>query len=681
MQFLNPYFLFAIFAISIPIIIHLFNFRKYKRLEFSSIMYLKEILLATKKRKKLLNVLLLISRILSIIFLVLLFSYPFIKNNDSSLVSQAKNSIIIFIDNSFSMENSSKQGRAIDEAKNKAREIIAEYRDEDDFMLLTTSLEGKHQQFLDKKRFLEILDQVDISPSTSLNSSLIKKSFSLLNTKQSNRLLYFISDFQTKSFDSESFPIDSTILTTFIPIKVNNINNLYIDSISFTSPVFSLSNNISLNIRIRNSSDTKVEKVGVKLFLNGSQISLASLDIPANTTSSLGMNFPLKERGIFHGKLSIMDNPITFDDDFYFTIHTKDIINILSINSNGENPYISKLFSNNNEIRLDNINDKNIDYSLFNNYSLIILNSLKDFPSGLSSKLMEFRENNGDIIIIPDNDINLESYHLAMNDLSLPYYSQLNESENRVMKIDDNDMLFKDVFSSKESNMEMPISKRYYSLNQSKTLSNQPLFIFENNESFLSLSQSQSSRVYIFTTNLRLENTDFVTQALFVPSLWNMALYSQSIPKPYFFLGENNNIDISNSLPSSNSEIFEITSIDNKTKVIPQKIKNNNKTLINPQNQISISGNYNIYSQDKIISGISFNYNRDESELVFLSQKEIKDKIKPIKKNYKVLDSKDQLISTFIKKTNNGFSLFPILIILILLSMGFETYLLIRKRK
>ena len=681
MQFLNPLFLFGLLAISIPIIIHLFNFRRYKKLEFSSIKYLKQVLLETKKQKKVRNLLLLLSRILSILFLVLLFSYPYIQKQDSNLLSKAKNSVVVFIDNSFSMQNNSSQGSALDQAKQRAKEIIDAYGNEDSFMLLTTELLGKHQSFVDKKRFVELVNEVEISSVSSLNSSSLQKAFSLLNTKQTNRLLYFISDFQSPGFDMENFPMDSTVLTNFVPIEVNNLDNLYIDSISFASPIFSLSNNVTINIKVKNSSENDAEKVGLKLYLNDKQISIASVDIPSNQSEVIEMSFPLESRGIIHGRISILDNPISFDDDFFFTIHTKESINILSINSQSPNPFIQKLFSNTPELNLVNINDKSIDFSEFNKYSLIILNSLRTLPSGLVSELKNFRQNNGDIIIIPDNQLDLNSFSNAMREMSLPYYSKLNERENRVMIIDDNNSLFKDVFTSKEKDMEKPVSKRYFSLSQAKTLSNQVLFEFENKESFLSLSQDKDSKVYIFTSNLSPDNTNFVSQALFVPTLWNMALFSQKIPQTFYFLSGDNNIDITSSVNSTNLEVLHIKSLDNKVSVIPQITKANNRIMINPINTPLKSGNYNIYNKEELITGVSFNYDRRESEMRFLSNMQLKDKLKPMKTNFKVLDTKNQMISSFIEKTKNNNILFPIIFILLLASIGFETYILLRKKK
>ena len=53
MKFLYPEFLWALSLIAIPIIIHLFNFRKFKKIYFSDISLLKEVKEETKSRSQL----------------------------------------------------------------------------------------------------------------------------------------------------------------------------------------------------------------------------------------------------------------------------------------------------------------------------------------------------------------------------------------------------------------------------------------------------------------------------------------------------------------------------------------------------------------------------------------------------------------------------------------------------
>src|ERR1041384_2944175 len=102
MKFANPYFLFALLALAIPIIIHLFNFRKFKRVYFTNVRFLKEVKQDTKAKNKLKNLLILCSRLLAILFLVLAFAQPYIPR-DNGAVHTGDKVISVYIDNSFSM--------------------------------------------------------------------------------------------------------------------------------------------------------------------------------------------------------------------------------------------------------------------------------------------------------------------------------------------------------------------------------------------------------------------------------------------------------------------------------------------------------------------------------------------------------------------------------------------------
>ncbi|MCD4726652.1 MAG: BatA domain-containing protein, partial [Pirellulales bacterium] len=78
MEFVSPSILYALFAVSIPVIIHLFNFRKYKKVYFTNVRFIKEIKQQTKKRSQLKHLIVLLLRILAIIALVMAFACPYI---------------------------------------------------------------------------------------------------------------------------------------------------------------------------------------------------------------------------------------------------------------------------------------------------------------------------------------------------------------------------------------------------------------------------------------------------------------------------------------------------------------------------------------------------------------------------------------------------------------------------
>lgn len=683
MHFINPFYLFGLLAIAIPIIIHLFNFRRFKKVYFTNVKFLKEVEISTKKQNKIRNRLLLFTRILSIILLVLLFAQPFFPNKEEKLVEKGLNAVVVFVDNSFSMQNQGRQGRLLDEAKQNAKEITEQYNSNDLFLLLTMDLEGRHQQFVNKDKFIELLNQVEISPSSEFNSKLISRSFDLLNTKHGfNKRIFFVSDFQAPSFDVSNFPKDSLIKTLLVPLNANNIDNIYVDSISFVDPIFQVGQNIALNVRIVNKSEKKAEKVSVKLFLNNKQISVSSVDIDKNQSQIVKLNFTLKEHGIQQGRVSIIDNPITFDDDFYFTLQTTPKLEILSINSNNPNPFIARLFSNNNEIEIKYMSEKTIDFNDFDNYSFIILNELNEFSSGLVSEIKRFREQGGDILIVPSEKMNLQSFQNAMQSLQIPYFSELIKKQNKVSIINQNNKLYKGVFSQDVENIEMPTAKQYYKLSSSSQTARESIMKFQSQDDFLLVSQENNSKAYVFSTNLTEDFTDFVKQSLFVPTIWNMALFSQVIPLPYYFFEDDIQIDISKLKDSKKINVAEIVSTDKKVSFIPELRKNNRMRSLVMHNQTNKAGNYNIEQEKEVFGGLSINYNRMESNLSFMDANNINSELKKYSLGYyNILDTKKQVISSYFTKTKNGNYMSIILLILLLLSVGMETYLLFKKTK
>lgn len=683
MHFINPFYLFGLLAIAIPIIIHLFNFRRFKKVYFTNVKFLKQVEISTKKQNKIRNRLLLFTRILSIILLVLLFAQPFFPNKEEKLVEKGLNAVVVFVDNSFSMQNQGRQGRLLDEAKQNAKEITEQYNSNDLFLLLTMDLEGRHQQFVNKDKFIELLNQVEISPSSEFNSKLISRSFDLLNTKHGfNKRIFFVSDFQAPSFDVSNFPKDSLIKTLLVPLNANNIDNIYVDSISFVDPIFQVGQNIALNVRIVNKSEKKAEKVSVKLFLNNKQISVSSVDIDKNQSQIVKLNFTLKEHGIQQGRVSIIDNPITFDDDFYFTLQTTPKLEILSINSNNPNPFIARLFSNNNEIEIKYMSEKTIDFNDFDNYSFIILNELNEFSSGLVSEIKRFREQGGDILIVPSEKMNLQSFQNAMQSLQIPYFSELIKKQNKVSIINQNNKLYKGVFSQDVENIEMPTAKQYYKLSSSSQTARESIMKFQSQDDFLLVSQENNSKAYVFSTNLTEDFTDFVKQSLFVPTIWNMALFSQVIPLPYYFFEDDIQIDISKLKDSKKINVAEIVSTDKKVSFIPELRKNNRMRSLVMHNQTNKAGNYNIEQEKEVFGGLSINYNRVESNLSFMDANNINSELKKYSLGYyNILDTKKQVISSYFTKTKNGNYMSIILLILLLLSVGMETYLLFKKTK
>ena len=234
MQFLYPSFLWALLAIAIPIIIHLFFFRRFKKVYFTNVKYLEEIKEETSSRNKIKNLLILLSRILAVGALVFAFAQPFIPQGDT--VKKGNNAVSIFIDNSFSMNALQNEIPLLDIAKEKARQIINAYSEEDKFQILTHAFEGRHQRLVSKEDALSLIDEIEISPSVRELSKVVNRQKQAINSKEENEILYLISDFQESINDLGSIQ-DTTVEINLLPLQAVQEKNVSLDSVWLESPV------------------------------------------------------------------------------------------------------------------------------------------------------------------------------------------------------------------------------------------------------------------------------------------------------------------------------------------------------------------------------------------------------------------------------------------------------------
>ena len=136
MIFGAPAFLWGLLALAIPVAVHLFNFRRYRKVYFSNVERLSAIRAESQRSSTLRRWLVLAMRCLAIIALVLAFAQPTLPGKQQALHS-GSTVVSVYIDNSFSMENSGADGSLLDQARQKAREVVAAYRYGDRYQLLS----------------------------------------------------------------------------------------------------------------------------------------------------------------------------------------------------------------------------------------------------------------------------------------------------------------------------------------------------------------------------------------------------------------------------------------------------------------------------------------------------------------------------------------------------------------
>ena len=615
MNFLNPGFLWALMALAVPVLIHLFNFRRFKKVYFTNVKFLKDLKEETQKQQKLKHLLVLLSRMLMISFLVFAFAQPYIKKSGSKVTSGSK-AIGIYVDNSFSMNANGSEGQLLEVAKNKARELVAGFRPSDRFQLLTNDFEGRHQRLVNKDDFLKLLDEVQLSPSYRTITEVAQRQQQIIGkASEKVRQAFIISDLQSTFCDAiGKFWTDTSISYSILPLSATQRNNVFIDSCWFSTPYIPLNSPLKLFVRIRNLSETSIESGSVSLNLNGRQKSIASFTCAEGLSADVEISFTINQGGWYQGELSILDSPISFDDNLFFSFYVQQQLPVICINANSASPYINAVFGSDSYFHLTNVPLQQIDYSSLFRNKLIILNELEEISSGFGQELQRFLEKGGNILVIPSpTATNLDNINSWLRTNRIATFGNQINIQQKVDFLNTRDEVFSDVFEKTPQNMELPQVIKFWSSQPVAEMQQFPIMKLADGQLFIAAYKSGKGRVFTLQVPLSTEWSDLPKHALFVPLMYKLAL-TGGLSSPLYYVASNDKI-----LPLTFSGFKESMPVMTSTKLqfVPEITVNDGAPVVFVGDQVNSAGTFSLRTKDMNVDStlqfFSFNYSRKES--------------------------------------------------------------------
>ena len=675
MRFVNPLFLIALVGVAIPIIVHLFHFRRYKKVYFSNVALLREMQEETKRQSNLRRLLILAARILAVVFLVLAFAQPYIPNKLMQKTEQTAY-VSVFLDNSFSMGGNDSYGMLLEHGKNRVREIVAAYKPSDNFQLVTNDLRGSQFRWISKEELLEAVDEVEPSSSVQDLSEVLRRQYDFIHTTgKGNRYAYLISDFQKSVTHFESFPTDSSIAVTFVPLRATDMDNLYIDSIALNAPAFFVGGNVSLEVFVRNVGQNAVEGVPVRLFVGDKQRALSSVDVPSEGYATVSMNFPIDQKGMMQCRVETVDYPITFDDQFFFTINVTERIPMLDIyGQDTPNPYLKRLFEGDSSVVYEAVSVQKIDFSTLEDHRFVVLDALSSVSSGLAQTLVDFVHDGGTLLLVPREKCDVNSYNAMLRKMQMPLLGKWTDQMLKATDVNASSRHYQDVFAGTMQDVELPSVKGHYQTERGTSVS-EPIISFADGGSLVSMTSFGQGKCFLVTSPLLPQYNDFVQQALFVPTFYNMALFSNSSSAFYSMLDSQQPIVLGGEVGHLQGGTVKLQG--GKMDFIPDLREVGGLQLLFPHGEVAEAGNYVLVEDGKPIAGLSFNYSRQESEMQFYSGAEVEKNLKQYNfDNGDVVKSDNVPLEQYIRKKNEGTPLYRYCIILALLFLLTEILLL-----
>jgi hypothetical protein len=634
MQFKHPEILYFLFVLVIPILVHLFQLRRFKKEYFTNVQFLKELSIQTRKSSKIKKWLLLITRLLLLTALIIAFSQPFFKAKDSKNIS---NEMYIVLDNSYSMQAKGNKGELL---KRAIQELLENTPENGTFSLITNTETYWNTDIKSIQK--EVQNNSYSALPFQLESAMAKiKSRKSANNKD----VIIITDaigLKPKQLKS----IDKNFNTYFINPEAEQKNNISIDSV-YMNQTLNDFYEIGVNLKSFGEQDNAIP---IGLYNNNKLVAKTLVKFEKPETS---INFTIPKKD-FNGYVSINDASLKYDNIYYFSITKPEKINVISIGKTEKSSFLNRIYTSK-EFNYSNSTIETLDYNCIEKQDAIILNELENLPQALVTNLKSFVEKGGNLIFIPSSESKIAETNRFLGNFGQIQFGNNQNTSKLITKIAFQHPLFQSVFEKKIDNFQYPSTKQNFQLNTAPP----PILSYEDQSSFLTSVQNQVSSVFVFAAPINKMNSNFQNSPLIVPVFYNMAQNTQKTGVNSLTIGENQPFLVATNL--SKDEILEVQ--NENEKFIPTQQILNNKVKLQFNDYPIFAGNFKIYKKDEIVRNISFNYNRSESNLEQSQSQLLSD--------YKVEKSIETIFNSLLSDRSND-EIWKIFVLLTLLFLFLE---------
>ena len=596
MHFKQPEILYFLFLLIVPILVHLFQLRRFKKEYFTNVRFLKALSIQTRKSSKIKKWLLLACRLLVLIFIILAFAQPFFESKDSK---NASNELYIILDNSFSMQAKGKKGELL---KRAVQELLEETPEKMNFSLLTNSENYWNTDIKSIRSALQNLKysatpfQVDpVMAKLKAHKSAFKKEIIVITDAVG------IDYKQLRNSDATDSPI-------FIIPKAEQKNNVAIDSVFIHK---TLENFYEISVQLSGYGDD-FNPIPISLYNANKLIAKTTVTLD---TKKKSINFTIPKQA-FHGYVSIVDNGLPYDNSLYFSISKIKKINIISIGELGKSNFLSRIYTSD-EFNFSNYTLSALDYSKLEKQDVVVLNELDEIPQALSTTLKSFVEKGGNLIVIPSAISSITNLNSFVSNFGKLTIKSLENREKLITKINFNHPIFNSVFENKVTNFQYPKTKNSFVLSSASPAA----LSYEDQSVFLTSIANSVAAVAVFAAPINIENSNFQQSPLIVPTFYKMAMNNQNNGVNALIIGDNKPHLTEASL--NKEAILTVKGLAEQ--FIPIQQIFNTKVKMTFNDYPEQAGNFSIYNKKEWIENISFNYNRTESDLASANENRLSD--------------------------------------------------------
>ncbi len=529
MNFLNPFLLIGIIAASIPLIIHLWSKRQAKLIDFSSIRFLISLERKRVRKLKFQQILLLILRMLIVILISFALARPILTDRWAMSAKHAKTSVVIILDNSYSMNYTGLEGEHFKLAKDKAIQILdlLQSGDNASLILMSDTPDVIFQKLTsDISQVKSAISKSRIShKGTYVLSSIIKAYSILKESKNPLKKIYLITDLGENGW-SEWKNVPDDIMqddVELLLVKIGDIkdDNRAIEEIKLSNDFVGVGVPLQINAKIKRSDKSKIN---VELIVDGEKKGQY-----ATESDSAIFNYTFNDPGVYKCEVRLESDKLPLDDIRYFIVNVLGEIKVLVVGDNkfytnlALNPSISSETSSKQLILPVSCNVNELAGQSLSKYSTVILTDIPRLNDSAESSLRSFYQNGGNIVIFIGKNADRDWYNsIDFIPVSLGK-REIFQSPLKFSKWDSQHPILK-IFGVSETDNALK-SPEFYSAFSIIPKANTKILADYNKNIPAIIEMKKRGNVILFNTSPDTDVTDLPLNPVFLPIIQQTVLY------------------------------------------------------------------------------------------------------------------------------------------------------------
>jgi len=543
--FLYPLFLLGLLAASLPVLIHLLNRRKLKRIRFPAVRF---ILLSQKRISRsyrLRHWILLALRTLAVVFLALLLANPIFQTGAGLFAGGGPVALVVLLDNSLSMTWSG-DGNCFKQAKDAARMLISALSDDDRAAIVPTNLSGKELFRLkgQKDVLLRELDSIEIADGSVNLEAALGKAYELLNVPAGQKEIRFITDMGLTGWDQFSVAglkqVDPSI-----PFKLIHVGrkqaplNGSIKEIRLGSQGVGANLPLQIDVTVANFGDGELKDVLAQLSIDGQNKEQKLVTVAPKAESSLSFQTRLSQPGAHAGQVTLKKAGLAGNVTTNFTLDAQDKIKVLIVDGDpqtslvqSETFFLSRALSPSGErdssvflptvILPDGLNAAALE-----TFQVLILCNVATLPDSLSPKLQNFLRQGGGVLIFSGDKFQADSY---TQKLARDLPGQLGEKKigpeangEKIVNYDAKHPALQ--LLADPILLESLKSARVWGYLRTAAVGRTPLIALANGDPLLLEQKIGAGRILFMTSSADRDWTDLPLKTVYLPLMQSLAQY------------------------------------------------------------------------------------------------------------------------------------------------------------